>query len=73
MHAGDRILAVIMPALLAAAAIAALGAQQPDQAVTPAAPSLTDQFQGLEFRSIGPFRGGRVTAVAGQSARCPRQ
>ena len=23
------------------------------------------QFQGLEYRSIGPFRGGRVTAVSG--------
>ena len=47
------------------AAIAAVGAQQPDQAAKPAAPSLSDQFPGLEFRNIGPFRGGRVTAVAG--------
>ena len=47
------------------AAVAALGAQQPDQAAKPAAPSLSDQFPGLEFRNIGPFRGGRVTAVAG--------
>ena len=31
----------------------------------PAAPTLSDQFPGLEFRNIGPFRGGRVTAVAG--------
>ena len=46
-------------------AVAALGAQQPDQAAKPAAPSLSDQFPGLEFRNIGPFRGGRVTAVAG--------
>jgi photosystem II stability/assembly factor-like uncharacterized protein len=28
-------------------------------------PSLSDQFDGLEFRAIGPFRGGRVTAVTG--------
>ena len=46
-------------------ALAAVGAEQPDQAAKPAAPSLSDQFPGLEFRNIGPFRGGRVTAVAG--------
>jgi len=35
-------------------------------AAAPAAPpSLSDQFAGVAFRSIGPFRGGRVTAVAG--------
>ena len=27
--------------------------------------SLSDTLQGLQFRNIGPFRGGRVTAVAG--------
>src|SRR5262245_66187229 len=27
--------------------------------------SLSDRFEGLEFRTIGPFRGGRVTAVSG--------
>lgn len=27
--------------------------------------SLSKTYQGMEFRSIGPFRGGRVTAVAG--------
>ena len=27
--------------------------------------SFSDRFAGLEFRCIGPFRGGRVTAVAG--------
>ena len=27
--------------------------------------TLSDQFEGVEFRTIGPFRGGRVTAVAG--------
>ena len=40
------------------AAVAALGAQQPDQAAKPAVPSLSDQFPGLEFRNIGPFRRG---------------
>ena len=27
--------------------------------------SLSDKLQGLQFRNIGPFRGGRVTAVTG--------
>ncbi len=34
-----------------------------------AAPSLSDQFSAFKFRNIGPFSGGRVTAVAG----VPRQ
>jgi len=40
-------------------------------AQSPAAPKdakekgLSDRFEGLEFRGIGPFRGGRVTAVTG--------
>ena len=40
-------------------------AAQTDQAAKTVPPSLSDQFPGLEFRNIGPFRGGRVTAVAG--------
>ncbi|HET7452680.1 MAG TPA: glycosyl hydrolase, partial [Thermoanaerobaculia bacterium] len=27
--------------------------------------SLSDRFEGMRFRNIGPFRGGRVTAVSG--------
>ena len=27
--------------------------------------TLSDKLQGLNFRNIGPFRGGRVTAVTG--------
>jgi len=65
VHAHRRILKAVLPLVLAAAAIAAAGAAQSDQAAKPAAPSLSDQFPGLEFRNIGPFRGGRVTAVAG--------
>ena len=87
MHARRRILIAVLPLLLAAAAVAAIGAAQSEQAAkpsaqssqaakpaatassapaaAPAAPSLSDQFAGLEFRNIGPFRGGRVTAVAG--------
>ena len=29
------------------------------------APSLADQFEGMEWRNIGPFRGGRSNAVSG--------
>ena len=36
------------------------------QAQTPtASPSPEDPWKALQFRLIGPFRGGRVTAVAG--------
>ncbi|MEL6924131.1 MAG: hypothetical protein AAFO94_08790 [Bacteroidota bacterium] len=31
--------------------------------------SLTDQFQSLEYRNVGPTRGGRVTAVAGVASQ----
>lgn len=41
-------------------------AQQPPAAKPAAAtPTFSDQFPGLQFRNIGPFRGGRVTAVTG--------
>jgi photosystem II stability/assembly factor-like uncharacterized protein len=65
VHAGRRILTVALTSVFTAAAIAAIVAAQPGQAPKPAAPTLSDQFSGLEFRNIGPFRGGRVTAVAG--------
>ena len=51
--------------LIAAALVASAGAAQSDRAARPPAPSLSDEFSGLEFRNIGPFRGGRVTAVTG--------
>src|SRR5437764_14530335 len=34
-------------------------------AVASAAPVNPEQFQELKWRSVGPFRGGRVLAVAG--------
>jgi photosystem II stability/assembly factor-like uncharacterized protein len=42
-------------------------ALQPTGIVAAAAapPSFSDLFPGLEFRNIGPFRGGRVVAVTG--------
>ena len=52
------------PAKAAQAQARASDAKTPDQAPkTP--PTLSDQFPGLEFRSIGPFRGGRSVAVTG--------
>jgi len=39
-------------------------AKAPEPTVKPA-PSLSDRFPGLEFRNIGPFRGGRSVAVTG--------
>ena len=44
-----------------AALAAGIGADTPSAKPTP----LSDRFPGLEFRCIGPFRGGRVTAVTG--------
>ena len=35
------------------------------QATTPATQAAPDPFANLQYRMIGPFRGGRVTAVAG--------
>ena len=76
-----RSTAVVLACTFAAvAAIGAVGAAQSDQAAkaasqpgqaakasapAPVAPTLSELFPGLEFRNIGPFRGGRVTAVAG--------
>jgi len=37
----------------------------PSAAAAAPGASFSDRFPGLEFRSIGPFRGGRVTAVTG--------
>ncbi len=57
-----------------AAALAALGlaasglaAEKPKvgSAAPEKPPSFSDRFEGLRFRCIGPYRGGRVTAVTG--------
>jgi photosystem II stability/assembly factor-like uncharacterized protein len=50
----------VLLALLAGALVTTVFAD-----TTAKPPTLSDQFPGLEFRSIGPFRGGRVTAVTG--------
>lgn len=40
------------------------GAKEPKNDAA-ASPTLSKVYEGMEFRSIGPYRGGRVTAVAG--------
>ena len=53
-------------AMLLGSGASALAAAEPD----PAGPAALDQrLTGLEWRLIGPFRGGRVTAVAGHPDR----
>ncbi|HEV8116911.1 MAG TPA: glycosyl hydrolase, partial [Thermoanaerobaculia bacterium] len=32
---------------------------------SPAAATIAKAYEGLEFRNVGPYRGGRVTAVTG--------
>jgi photosystem II stability/assembly factor-like uncharacterized protein len=51
-----------LAAALAAPAGAAKSPKAPD---APSRKTLSEQFEGLEFRSIGPYRGGRSTAVTG--------
>ena len=50
-------------ALALCLAVAAPAAAAP--ATTDKARTFSDQIAGMEFRCIGPYRGGRVTAVAG--------
>ena len=51
---------------LAAAGGASVAAEKAEAATDTPKPAFADPlFEGLSWRSIGPFRGGRVTAVAG--------
>ena len=52
------------PALLALL-VGALSLAAPLGAETPKPGTLSDRLEGMAFRCIGPYRGGRVTAVAG--------
>lgn len=54
-----RILALPLAVLSAALALAPSAAAQSEPAVSPAL------FDGMSYRMVGPFRGGRATAVAG--------
>ena len=62
-------LALLFPAAPAGAAARSVtlaeGKKSPKGARETAAKSLSDRFEGMRFRNIGPFRGGRVTAVTG--------
>ena len=55
-----RCLAAVVCLLVSASL--AVAAEKPKE---PAPESLSKLYAGMEFRNIGPFRGGRVTAVAG--------
>ena len=57
-----NVCAVLSLVLSAAAAASAAKKEPPDK---PADGSVAKLYEGLEFRNIGPYRGGRVTAVAG--------
>ena len=53
---------LVLISILTAAGAAAQSAAAPKDVKEK---SFSDLFEGLEFRTIGPYRGGRVTAVAG--------
>src|SRR5215207_4430309 len=56
---------LLLLAIITCAALVSIHAQQPTT------PSGSDQslLKGLEWRGIGPYRGGRVTAVAGVTSQ----
>ena len=54
---------------LAGAALAISGTSSAQRAAPTQPSANTNVFQGLQYRSIGPTRGGRVTAVAGHRAQ----
>src|SRR6266498_3032837 len=53
---------------LAHAAVAQRPARTSPQSLVPSPAFDTSLYNALEWREIGPFRGGRVTAVAGHAA-----
>ncbi|HVG33663.1 MAG TPA: hypothetical protein VM911_11300 [Pyrinomonadaceae bacterium] len=57
---------LLLLAIICGATWSSIRAQQPQQTQGGFDQSL---FKGLEWRSIGPFRGGRVTAVAGVASQ----
>ena len=63
-----RMAAALVGSLLASSAV--FGQAAPPASAPPATDAvkektLSDRFEGLEFRNIGPYRGGRSCAVAG--------
>jgi photosystem II stability/assembly factor-like uncharacterized protein len=59
----SRVFFALTSILMAAGALAQTAPAPKDKDAKPR--GFSDLFEGLEFRTIGPFRGGRVTAVAG--------
>jgi photosystem II stability/assembly factor-like uncharacterized protein len=57
--------ALVAALLLAAAPVHAATAAPVHAATAARSQTLNDRFSGLQFRCIGPYRGGRVTAVTG--------
>ena len=51
--------------LVGSASFAAAPKKASAPAATTPSPSLSDRFDGMRFRTIGPYRGGRSAAVAG--------
>jgi photosystem II stability/assembly factor-like uncharacterized protein len=67
-QAPPRCRRAFVSALLAALSVATALAASAAAAPAPSSEkpkTLSDEMEGLEFRSIGPFRGGRVVAVTG--------
>ena len=69
MTAVRSLCALILLLLPGAASAAALAAEKPadksEKKDDKKPASLSKAYEGMEFRNIGPFRGGRVCAVAG--------
>ncbi len=68
MRNAARFAPAFLAFLLASDALPALAATASTKAVDrtgKAEPSFESRFAGMRFRNIGPFRGGRVTAVSG--------
>ncbi len=60
-----RTLCTVLPLLAALAVAPAAAAPAPARSATAADPLDSSRLAGLQWRSIGPYRGGRVTAVTG--------
>ena len=55
----------LAPSFSSAPACAEPSSKTAAKADAPKEKSLSDSMEGLQFRDVGPYRGGRVTAVAG--------
>ncbi|MBA2527401.1 MAG: glycosyl hydrolase, partial [Pyrinomonadaceae bacterium] len=67
--ASRSLAALCLLVLLTLAASAVHGQQSPTPTPQPSPAKDSDPLKALQWRSIGPFRGGRVTAVAGVTSQ----